>query len=113
MMYVGYIAIVGDLRMELNEAVKKFKAFGYVGTIHVDLKDLKRRYRVLSKKYHPDICGDDKVFLDIKDSYDKLVCYIEDNKLEKSKINLTETLATVRHGEFAFRYLISGVEYRL
>lgn len=53
------------------------------------------------------------MFLDIKDSYDKLVGYIEDNKLEKSKINLTETLATVRHGEFAFRYLISGVEYRL
>lgn len=113
MMSVGYMVIAGDLNMDLSEAVKKFKAFGYVGTIQVDLKDLKRRYRVLSKKYHPDICGDDKVFLDIKDSYDKLVGYIEGNKLEQSKINLTETLATVRHGEFAFRYLISGVEYRL
>lgn len=112
-MSVGYMVIAGDLNMDLSEAVKKFKAFGYVGTIQVDLKDLKRRYRVLSKKYHPDICGDDKVFLDIKDSYDKLVGYIEGNKLEQSKINLTETLATVRHGEFAFRYLISGVEYRL
>ena len=46
MMYVGYMVTVGDLNMELNEAVKKFKAFGYVGTIQVDLKDLKRRYRV-------------------------------------------------------------------
>lgn len=112
-MCVDYIVTVGDLHMELNEVKKKFKAFGYKGIIQVDVKDLKRRYRIMSKKYHPDVYGSDKVFLDIKDSYDKLVGYIEDNKLEKSKINLTETLATVRHGEFAFRYLISGVEYRL
>lgn len=112
-MCVDYIVTVGGLNMELNDVKKKFRAFGYKGTIQIDVKDLKRRYRIMSKKYHPDVYGSDKVFLDIKDSYDLLINYIKLNKLDKTKIDLSETLATVRHGEFAFRYLISGVEYRL
>lgn len=112
-MLLGYIIIAGDLSMELSEALTKLKAFGYTGVITVDLKDLKKRYRTLSKKYHPDIHGNDKVFLDIKDSYDALVVYLEANKLDGKQINLNESLAVVRHGEFAFRYLILGVEYRL
>lgn len=100
--------------MELEVKIKDgFRAFGYKGVFQVSLQDLKRRYRLLSKKYHPDVYGNDGVFLEIQDTYNMLVDEINKNKLEGIKIDLARTLAGVRHGEFAFRYIINGVEYRL
>ena len=89
----------------------KLKAFGYQGKIIVNLKDLKQRYRKLSKKYHPDIVKDDKVFLEIKDYYDSLLMEFEGK--DGMVIDLTEPLNTIAHGEFVFSYILQGVECRL
>lgn len=89
----------------------KLKAFGYQGKIIVNLKDLKQRYRKLSKKYHPDISGDDRIFLEIKDYYEGLLKVLEGK--DGMSIDLNEPLNTLSHGEFVFSYKIQGVEYRL
>lgn len=94
-----------------KELRRKLKAFGYQGKIIINLKDLKQRYRKLSKKYHPDIIKDDKVFLEIKDYYDSLLMEFEGK--DGMVIDLTEPLNTLSHGEFVFSYKIQGVECRL
>lgn len=94
-----------------KEIRRRLKAFGYYGKIVVDLKDLKQRYRKLSKKYHPDIIKDDKVFLEIKDYYDSLLMEFEGK--DGIVVDLTEPLNTIAHGEFVFSYLLQGVECRL
>ena len=94
-----------------KELRRKLKAFGYQGKIIINLKDLKQRYRKLSKKYHPDIIKDDKVFLEIKDYYDSLLMEFEGK--DGMVVDLAEPLNTLSHGEFVFSYKIQGVEYRL
>lgn len=94
-----------------KEIRRRLKAFGYCGKIVVNLKDLKQRYRKLSKKYHPDIIQDDKVFLEIKDYYDSLLMEFEGK--DGMVVDLTEPLNTIAHGEFVFSYLLQGVECRL
>ena len=94
-----------------KELRRKLKAFGYQGKIIINLKDLKQRYRKLSKKYHPDIVKDDKVFLEIRDYYDSLLMEFEGK--DGMVVDLTEPLNTLSHGEFVFSYKIQGVEYRL
>ena len=94
-----------------KEIRRKLKAFGYYGKIVVNLTDLKQRYRKLSKKYHPDIIKDDKVFLEIKDYYESLLMEFEGK--DGMVVDLTEPLNTVGHGEFVFSYILQGVEYRL
>ncbi len=37
------------------------------------IEELKKNYRDLVLKYHPDKGGDDKSFIEIKDEYDKLI----------------------------------------
>ena len=94
-----------------KELRRKLKAFGYQGKIKINLKDLKQRYRKLSKKYHPDIIKDDKVFLEIKDYYDSLLMEFEGE--DGMVVDLNEPLNTLSHGEFVFSYKIQGVECRL
>ena len=94
-----------------KEIRRRLKAFGYYGKIVVNLKDLKQRYRKLSKKYHPDIIKDDKVFLEIKDYYESLLMEFEGK--DGMGVDLTEPLNTIAHGEFVFSYLLQGVECRL
>lgn len=94
-----------------KEIRRRLKAFGYQGKIVVNLKDLKQRYRKLSKKYHPDIIKDDKLFLEIKDYYESLLMEFEGK--DGMGLDLTEPLNTIAHGEFVFSYIIQGVEYRL
>jgi len=44
------------------------------------IKDIKRQYRKLSKKYHPDIVGDSKMIHKLNESYDVLMSYCENYK---------------------------------
>lgn len=94
-----------------KEIRRRLKAFGYYGKIVVNLKDLKQRYRKLSKKYHPDVTNDDKIFLEIKDYYESLLLEFEGK--DGMVIDLTEPLNTIAHGEFVFSYILQGVECRL
>ncbi len=43
----------------------------------VSFKEIKKRYLNLSKKYHPDICGDNLKIVEINKSYEILKKYIE------------------------------------
>ncbi len=44
----------------------------------VTFKEIKARYRQLSRKYHPDICKDKDKMAEINSAYDILKSYIED-----------------------------------
>jgi curved DNA-binding protein CbpA len=44
------------------------------------IKDIKRQYKKLSKKYHPDKQGDDKMMHKLNESYGVLVVYCENYK---------------------------------
>lgn len=110
-MWLGCTYIQGVYIMVDNKVKNKLKAFGYCGKITINLKDLKQRYRKLSKKYHPDVTNDDKIFLEIKDYYESLLLEFEGK--DGMVIDLTEPLNTLSHGEFVFSYKIQGVECRL
>jgi len=44
------------------------------------IKDIKRQYKILSKKYHPDITGDETMMHKLNESYDILMTYCENYK---------------------------------
>jgi len=44
------------------------------------IKDIKRQYKKLAKKYHPDICGDAKMMEKLNYSYKILIEYCENYK---------------------------------
>ena len=44
----------------------------------VSFKEIKAKYRLLSRKYHPDICTDKDKMAEINSAYDILKSYIED-----------------------------------
>ncbi len=43
----------------------------------ISFKEIKKRYLSLSKKYHPDVCGDNSKIVEINNSYEILKKYIE------------------------------------
>ncbi|NPA73354.1 MAG: DnaJ domain-containing protein [Epsilonproteobacteria bacterium] len=43
----------------------------------VSIKEIKDRYREMSKKYHPDICGDEEKMSLINEAYEVLKEYTE------------------------------------
>jgi curved DNA-binding protein CbpA len=44
------------------------------------IKDIKRQYKKLAKKYHPDILGDTKMMEKLNESYKVLMDYCENYK---------------------------------
>ena len=44
------------------------------------IKDIKRQYKKLSKKYHPDIIGDSEMMHKLNESYNVLMDYCENYK---------------------------------
>jgi len=44
------------------------------------IKDIKRQYKKLSKKYHPDIIGSDEMMHKLNESYNVLMDYCENYK---------------------------------
>jgi len=44
------------------------------------IKDIKRQYKKLSKKYHPDIIGSDEMMHKLNESYNVLMEYCENYK---------------------------------
>jgi DnaJ-class molecular chaperone len=49
------------------------------------IKDIKRQYRVLSKKYHPDKLGSDEKMKLLNEAYEILVKYVEEYKFTFSE----------------------------
>ena len=47
-----------------------FRAFKISHIKDIDQKEIKRRYKILSKKYHPDMGGTNDQFRFVKDAYD-------------------------------------------
>ena len=43
----------------------------------VTFKEIRVKYRELSKRYHPDVCGDDSKMLEINEAYELIKEYIE------------------------------------
>jgi len=44
------------------------------------IKDIKRQYKKLSKKYHPDIIGDNEMMHKLNEAYNVLMDYCENYK---------------------------------
>jgi len=44
------------------------------------IRDIKRRYKELAKKYHPDLVGDDKMMTELNKNYKILIDYCENYK---------------------------------
>lgn len=74
-----YIQEIGDY-MGINKACK---IFGIVSLIGIDKLQIKREYKRLMIKYHPDNCGDENKAKEISEAYDILVREID--KQEKIK----------------------------
>lgn len=56
---------------------KYYSIFKIKNIKKISLKELKRRYRILSKKYHPDVGGSKKKFQLIGEAYSHLQGQIE------------------------------------
>ena len=63
-----------------------FRVFKIKKVSDISLKELKRRYRILAKKYHPDLGGDSAKFRFVNDAFqyvEKLITAYE--KLQNQK----------------------------
>jgi len=52
------------------------------------IKDIKRRYKKLSKKYHPDITGDDEMIHKLNEYYRVLMDYCENYKFTFDELEI-------------------------
>jgi len=49
------------------------------------ITDIKRQYKKLSKKYHPDICGNDAKMKELNEAYEALMNYTHEYKFSFSE----------------------------
>ena len=73
------------LRLKMETVDKYFRAFKIKSIKVITHQELKRRYRILSKKYHPDRGGTAGQFRFIHDAYEYLVKLRDDFLKQQSK----------------------------
>ena len=73
--------------MNYNEALKIFEF-----TCEFTKEELKKRYLELSKKYHPDLNGDENMMKEVNSAYEILKSHNESNDLMKYYVSLKEGL---------------------
>jgi DnaJ-class molecular chaperone len=82
----------------IREALKIFKL-----PVLVSLKDIKRKYRELSKKYHPDVSDESDKMVDLNRAYRVLVEYMENYKFTFSEDEIKKQFPEEQHAE-RFRF---------
>lgn len=85
--------------------VKKcLEQLGYRGIVVVNMDDIKRKYRSLSKVMHPDLGGSEDDFKKLTDCYDFILL----NCKEGQKVDLNDNLHKIRlkTGNTPFSYLL-------
>lgn len=73
------------LRLKMETVDKYFKAFKITSIKAITHQELKRRYRILARKYHPDAGGTAGQFRLIHDAYEYLVKLRDDFLKQQSK----------------------------
>lgn len=63
----------------------------------VSLKEIKERYRYLSKKYHPDIAKESEKMTQINRAYEILKNYIENYKFSFSREEILKQFPYIEH----------------
>ena len=59
--------------------------------------DIKKQYRVLAKKYHPDICKDKSKFIEIQKAYELLMEYIENFRYSFDDDEIAKQMPNFKH----------------
>jgi hypothetical protein len=69
----------------------------FTTTKHTTAEDLKRQYRRLSKKYHPDKGGSDAAMAAINEEYEILLNNLKNNTLNtEERISIEDALLKIR-----------------
>ena len=63
---------LNEIRMSREAAIEIFTNFGVTGVENLSSDDLKKKYRELATKHHPDKGGDAEKFKQIRRAYDVL-----------------------------------------
>ena len=83
---------------EINDALKVFEL-----PVFVSLKEIKKRYYHLSKKYHSDFYGKDDKMVEINRAYEILKEYIENYKFSFSEEEILKQFPQIHHAD-KFRF---------
>lgn len=76
--------------MDYSEALK---LFGF--TSNFTKEELKKRFLKLSKKYHPDLNGDEEMMKKVNSAYEVLKSSISQYKTAKEQINYEELMESL------------------
>jgi dnaJ-like protein len=94
--------------LELSKIKKSLRALGFKGEVSINQDVLKRAYKGLSKKVHPDVeGGSHDAFKQVQDAYE----YLLEFGLGLT-VDLTEHKVLVKQGDDLLTYLLAGREYR-
>jgi len=66
------------------------------------IKDIKRQYKKLAKKYHPDKMGDSKMMEKLNKSYKVLMDYCENYKFTFDEYEIKKQSPTIFYNKFKF-----------
>ncbi len=89
---------MGDISREIRDSLDILNL-----PVLVSLKDIKARYRLLSKKFHPDISKEDEKMTQINRAYKVLKNYAENYKFSFSKEEIMKQHPEKRHAD-KFRF---------
>lgn len=71
--------------MKTVNTTKYFRAFKIKSAKEINRKELKRRYRILAMKYHPDKGGVEGQFRFINDAYQYILKLVKENEIIENK----------------------------
>lgn len=63
----------------------------------ISLKEVRSRYRVLAKKYHPDRCNDKEAMQKINEAYKLIITYMETYKFTFSEEEVAKQFPEENH----------------
>ena len=93
--------------MDIESALK---TLGYQGKVVIDKSDIKKRYRKLSKKLHPDSPnGSEEKFKQLFESQQFVLKYCK----EKTVIHLDKKKIRVAQGDAPLTYIINNRKFTL
>lgn len=74
-------------------------------------EDLKKSFRKLAFVYHPDLGGDEKKFIEIKDAYDRLLLVFDPSSIQSAE-KLVEEFLKEMVGQYnqAFPWRADGID---
>jgi len=100
----GQERLLSEKELKKDTVKKIYEALEVLGLPPlVSLKDIKQRYHLLAKKYHPDVGGDEEEMERINRAYKLLKEYIENYKFSFSEDEILKQFPTQNYAN-RFRF---------